>query len=106
MYSIYQIYQSDKVVYSIYHTMNNQYSDTTKLDIVLNSPVTPYYLVDGYFKQPELFTIKLVKDGISNALEANEILLKLINSSIDTVIEKKPNRTKKKKEILDNTTKS
>ena len=95
MYSIYQIYQSDKVVYSIYHTMNNQYSDTTKLDIILNSPVTPYYLVDGYFKQTELFTIKLIKDGISNVLEANEILLKLTNNSIDTAIKTKKTRIKK-----------
>lgn len=98
MYSIYQIYQSEKVVYSTYHTMNNQYSDTTKLDIILTSPVAPYYLVDDYFKHPDQFSIQLVKDGISNTLEANEILLKLSNDSINTAIKAK--KTTKKRNSL------
>ena len=93
MYSIYKIYQAEELVYATYHTMNNQYSDTTKLDIIINSPVTPYKLVDDYFKHPEQFSIQLHKEGISNALEANEIIQNISLSSSNTVI-KKP-KTKK-----------
>lgn len=93
MYSIYKIYQAEQLVYATYHTMNNQYSDTTKLDIIINSPVTPYKLVDDYFKHPEQFSIQLHKEGISNALEANEIIQNISLSSFNTVI-KKP-KTKK-----------
>lgn len=93
MYSIYKIYQAEELVYATYHTMNNQYSDTTKLDIIINSPITPYYLVEAYFKNSSQFSIKLHKDGISNALEANEIIQKISLSSSNTVI-KKP-KTKK-----------
>ena len=93
MYSIYKIYQAEQLVYATYHTMNNQYSDKTKLDIIINSPVTPYKLVDDYFKHPEQFSIQLHKEGISNALEANEIIQNISLSSSNTVI-KKP-KTKK-----------
>ena len=93
MYSIYKIYQAEELVYATCHTMNNQYSDTTKLDIIINSPVTPYKLVDDYFKHPEQFSIQLHKEGISNALEANEIIQNISLSSSNTVI-KKP-KTKK-----------
>ena len=93
MYSIYKIYQAEELVYATYHTMNNQYSDTTKLDIIINSPVTPYKLVDDYFKHPEQFSIQLHKEGISNALEANEIIQNIPLSSSNTVIKK--TKTKK-----------
>ena len=93
MYSIYKIYQAEQLVYATYHTMNNQYSDTTKLDIIINSPVTPYKLVDDYFKHPEQFSIQLHKEGISNALEANEIIQNIPLSSSNTVIKK--TKTKK-----------
>lgn len=99
MYSIYQIFQSEKLVYSSYHTMSNDYSDTTKLDIILNTPVTPYYLVDAYFKDPSVFTIKLVKSGISNALEASELLN---NKAINTAIKKtKPRKPRTKKLVIE-----
>ena len=96
MYSIYQIYQSNIPVYATYHTLNQDFADTTKLDLILNSPITPYYLVDAYFKQPELFSIQTIKSGISNALEALQTHTnKSINSSIedaktDTLKESKP----------------
>lgn len=93
MYSIYKIYQAEELVYATCNTMNNQYSDTTKLDIIINSPVTPYKLVDDYFKHPEQFSIQLHKEGISNALEANEIIQNIALSSFNIVI-KKP-KTKK-----------
>ncbi|TCB47370.1 hypothetical protein E0H80_16395 [Acinetobacter sp. ANC 4779] len=95
MYSIHKIYQGEALVYVTYHTMNNQYSDTTKLDIIINSPVTPYKLVDDYFKHPEQFSIQLHKDGISNTLEANEIIQNIPLSSSSTVIIKKPKRLTK-----------
>lgn len=87
MYSIYQIYQSNIPVYATYHTLNQDFADTTKLDLILNSPITPYYLVDAYFKQPELFSIQTIKSGISNALEATEALNNHINTSINSSIE-------------------
>lgn len=95
MYSIYQIYQSNKPVYATYHTLNPDFADTTKLDLILNSPITPYFLVDAYFKQPELFSIQTIKSGIGNALEASEALNNHINKSINItinnpIIESKP----------------
>lgn len=48
MYSTYQIYQSNIPVYSTYHTLNPDFSDITTLDLILNSPITPYDLVDSY----------------------------------------------------------
>lgn len=91
MYSVYQIYQSDKPVYSTYHSFNPDFADTTKLDLILNSPITPYYLVDAYFKQPELFSIKTIKNGIDNSLEAFEALQTHINEFINSsIIEPKP----------------
>lgn len=96
MYSIYQIYQSDKLVYSTYHTMNNQYSNKTKLDIILTSPVTPHLLTEAYFKTPTLFTIQLVQEAISNALEATEALNRSIDSSIEEPLKQVPKTRKRK----------
>lgn len=98
MYSVYQIYKSNIPVYSTYHTLNLDFSDITKLDLILNSPITPYDLVDSYFKQPELFSIKTIKSGISNALEASEALQTHINELDNKAIEEprmKKIRTKK-----------
>ena len=100
---MYKIYQAEQLVYATYHTMNNQYSDTTKLDIIINSPITPYYLVDAYFKNSSQFSIKLHKDGISNALDASQLLSTLLsNQTSNTAIETpkptpklKKSRTKK-----------
>ena len=100
---MYKIYQAEELVYATYHTMNNQYSDTTKLDIIINSPITPYYLVDAYFKNSSQFSIKLHKDGISNALDASQLLSTLLsNQTSNTAIETpkptpklKKSRTKK-----------
>lgn len=98
MYSIYKIYQAEELVYATYHTMNNQYSDTTKLDIIINSPITPYYLVDAYFKNSSQFSIKLHKDGISNALDASQLLSALLsNQTSNTAIEESKPITKPKK---------
>lgn len=98
MYSIYKIYQAEELVYATYHTMNNQYSDTTKLDIIINSPITPYYLVEAYFKNSSQFSIKLHKDGISNALDASQLLSTLLsNQTSNTAIETPKPITKPKK---------
>lgn len=92
MYSIYQIFQSEQLVYSTYHTMNNQYSDKTKLDIILTAPTTPLTLCTGYYLEPHLYSIKLYQQGISNALEATEIISKL---DTDTSISKDNSSTVK-----------
>ncbi|MGR3979002.1 hypothetical protein FW754_15325 [Acinetobacter sp. 1207_04] len=105
MYSIYQIYQSDKLVYSTYHTINPDFIDTTKLDLLINSPITPYTLVDSYFKQPDTFSIQTIKSGIDNALEASEALKSYLieanNRAIDNTIgTRKPRVKKLKKDLL------
>lgn len=83
MYHIYQIYQSDELVLTTYHTINPNCPDTTKLDIIINSPATLNTLVDSYFKQPDQFKIVTVNTNLSNALEANEFINDLINTTIN-----------------------
>lgn len=97
MYSIYKIKQLDKLVFSTYHTLNNGYSDQTKLDLIINSPVTPYYLVDAYFRYPDQFSITLHQDNVPNALEASRIVSD-IYTTIKKAEPKKP-RTRKKKSL-------
>lgn len=103
MYSIYQIYQADKLVYTTYHTMNPDYSDRTKLDLILQSPAIPYYLAAEYFKAPEQFSIKLLQSSLSNALQANEVIQALVNprsnieqAEVEPQPKKKPRRSIKK----------
>lgn len=111
MYSIYQIYQADKLVYTTYHTMN---PDRTKLDIILKSPAIPYYLASDYFKAPEQFSIQLLQSSLSNALQANEVIQSLLNprssleqAEVEPQPKKKPRRSKKKidQAVVENTTK-
>lgn len=68
MYSIYQIYQSKQLVLITYHTFNTEYSDQTKLNIILQSPATNYLLAD----HKDQLTIQTIATKLSNALEANE----------------------------------
>lgn len=103
MYSIYQIYQAEKLVYTTYHTMNPDYSDRTKLDLILQSPATPYYLASDYFKAPEQFSIQLLQSSLSNALQANEVIQSLLNprpsleqAEVEPQPKKKPRRSTKK----------
>ncbi|ELW77050.1 hypothetical protein ACINWC743_A0628 [Acinetobacter sp. WC-743] len=86
MYHIYQIYQSEELVLTTYHTINPNCSDTTKLDIIINSPATLNSIVDSYFKQPDQFKIVTAKTNLNNALEANEYLEFLNNKPINTTI--------------------
>lgn len=103
MYSIYKIKQLDKLVFSTYHTLNNGYSDQTKLDLIINSPVTPYYLVDAYFRYPDQFSITLHQDNVPNALEASFIVKTLnntINNTINTnTVALKPKRKPRTKKV-------
>lgn len=103
MYSIYQIYQADKLVYTTYHTMNPDYPDRTKLDLILQSPVIPYYLASDYFKAPEQFSIQLLQSSLSNALQANEVIQSFLNprpsleqAEVEPQPKKKPRRSIKK----------
>ncbi|WP_034684024.1 hypothetical protein [Acinetobacter sp. 1294596] len=74
MYSVFNIYQADKLVLSIYHDLIPEFTDTTKLKLIFNSPTIPISLFESYFKSPELFSIITYKKGIYNALEASEIV--------------------------------
>ncbi len=94
MYSVFNIYQSDKLVLSIYHDIIPEFTDTTKLKLIFNSPTIPISLFESYFKSPELFSIITYKKGIYNALEASEIVqeqTKLIGTDKPSI---KPSKTK------------
>lgn len=111
MYSVFNIYQADKHVLSIYHDIIPELTDTTKLKLIFNSPTIPISLFESYFKSTELFSIITYKKGIYNALEASEIVqeqTKLIgtdkpsiknktsnNRAIKTTTAPKKTRTKK-----------
>ena len=74
MYSVYKIYQSDKLVLVTYHDIIPEFTDTTKLKLIFNSPTIPLALFEDYFKSPELFSIETFKIGIYNALDASQIV--------------------------------
>ena len=111
MYSVYKIYQAEKLVFVTYHDIIPEFTDTTKLKLIFNSPTIPISLFESYFKSPELFSIVTYKTGIYNALEASEIVqeqTKLIgtdkpsiknktsnNRAIKTTTAPKKTRTKK-----------
>lgn len=94
MYSVFNIYQADKLVLSIYHDIIPEFTDTTKLKLIFNSPTIPISLFESYFKSPELFSIVTYKTGVYNALEASEIVqeqTKLIGTDKPSI---KPSKTK------------
>ncbi|MFX5722639.1 hypothetical protein ABTE70_20410 [Acinetobacter baumannii] len=74
MYSVYKIYQADKLVLVTYHDIIPEFTDTTKLKLILNGPTIPISLFESYFKHPELFSITTYKSGIYNALDASQIV--------------------------------
>ena len=75
MYSIFKIYQSDKLVLVTYHDIIPEFTDNTKLKLIFNSPTIPLALFEDYFKSPELFSIETFKIGIYNALDASQIVI-------------------------------
>lgn len=105
MYSVYKIYQADKLVLVTYSDLIPEFTDTTKLKLILNGPTIPISLFESYFKTPELFSITTHETGISNALDASQIVIeqsKLIGTDKPSIKQsksksapKKP-RTKKK----------
>lgn len=74
MYSVFKIYQSDKLVLVTYHDIIPEFTDTTKLKLIFSSPTIPVALFEDYFKSPELFSIETFKIGIYNALDASQIV--------------------------------
>ena len=74
MYSVYKIYQADKLVLITYSDIIPEFTDTTKLKLILNGPTIPISLFESYFKHPELFSITTHEIGIYNALDANQIV--------------------------------
>ena len=69
MYSIFKIYQSDKLVLVTYHDIIPEFTNTTKLKLILNGPTIPIALFEDYYKSPDLFSITTNETGIYNALE-------------------------------------
>ena len=95
MYSVYKIYQAEKLVFVTYHDIIPEFTDTTKLKLIFNSPTIPISLFESYFKSPELFSIVTYKTGIYNALEASEIVqeqTKLIGTDKPSIKAKTSNR--------------
>lgn len=75
MYSVYKIYQDDKLVLVTYHDIIPEFTDTTKLKLIFNSPTIPISLFEDYYKSPDLFSITTHVSGISNALDASQIVI-------------------------------
>lgn len=95
MYSVYKIYQADKLVLITYSDIIPEFTDTTKLKLILNGPTIPISLFESYFKHPELFSITTHEIGISNALDANQIVQeqsKLIGTDKPSIKSKTSNR--------------
>lgn len=95
MYSVFKIYQSDKLVLVTYHDIIPEFTDNTKLKLIFNSPTIPLALFEDYFKSPELFSIETFKKGIYNALDANQIVQeqsKLIGTDKPSIKAKTSNR--------------
>ncbi|MBD8010263.1 hypothetical protein [Acinetobacter pecorum] len=83
MYSVYKIYQADKLVLVTYYDIIPEFTDTTKLKLILNGPTIPIALFEDYYKSPDLFSITTHETSIYNALDANQIIkeeLKLIGT--------------------------
>lgn len=94
MYSVYKIYQADKLVLITYSDIIPEFTDTTKLKLILNGPTIPISLFESYFKHPELFSITTHETGISNALDASQIVIeqsKLIGTDKPSI---KPSKSK------------
>ena len=98
MYSIYQIYQADKLVLVVYHDIIPEFTDATKLKLISNGPTIPLDLFEAYFIAPELFTIETFKTALSNALDASQIVMeqsKLIGTDKPKPKTTRKSRTKK-----------
>lgn len=101
MYTVYKIYQANKLVYVTYNDIIPQFTDKTKLNVILNSPATPHTLFEDYYRSPDLFSISTHQTSLPNALDASYIVIeqsKLIGTdkpeSKPKAAAKKP-RTKK-----------
>lgn len=100
MYSVYKIYQSEKLVFVTYHDIIPEFTDETKLKLILNGPIIPSALFESYFKTPELFSIETFKTGLSNALDASIVMQeesKLIGTDKPKAKKKTSNNTAKTK---------
>lgn len=103
MYSVYKIYQADKLVLVIYSDLIPEFTDTTKLKLIFNGPTIPISLFESYFKTPELFSITTHETGISNALDASQIVIeqsKLIGTPKPTNIKTANNRANKETKTI------
>ena len=95
MYSVYKIYQSNILAYVTYSDLIPEFTDTTKLKLIFNGPTIPISLFESYFKTPELFSITTHETGISNALDASQIVIeqsKLIGTDKPSIKAKTSNR--------------
>ncbi|WP_191112922.1 hypothetical protein [Acinetobacter lwoffii] len=101
MYSIYNIYQSDKLVLVTYHDIIPEFTDITKLKIILNTPSIPASVFEDYFKSPDLFYITTHETGITNISDAFQIVIeqsKLIGTDkliLNKTSNNRANKTKK-----------
>ena len=93
MYSVYKIYQADKLVLVTCSDLIPEFTDTTKLKLILNGPTIPISLFESYFKHSELFSITTHEIGIYNALDANQIVIE--QSKLIGIDKPKTNKTSK-----------
>ncbi|MFK8986685.1 hypothetical protein [Acinetobacter seifertii] len=98
MYSIYKIYQADKLILVTYHDITPEFTDTTKLKLIFNSPTIPISLFNEYYKSPDLFSMTTYETGIPNALDASQVVIeqsKLIGTDKPKPKTTRKSRTKK-----------
>lgn len=95
MYSVYKIYQADKLVHVTYHDIIPEFTDKTKLNIILNNPTIPHLLFEDYYRSPELFSISTHKTGIPNSLDASYIVIEEAQLIGTDKLELKPKAAKK-----------
>lgn len=73
MYTVYKIYQANKLVYVTYNDIIPQFTDKTKLNVILNSPAIPHTLFEDYYRSPDLFSITTHQTSLPNALVHNSL---------------------------------
>ncbi|MGO3920831.1 hypothetical protein [Acinetobacter venetianus] len=103
MYSVYKIYQTGKLVLVTYHDIIPEFTDTTKLKLIFNGSTIPISLFEDYYHTPEQFSITTHKTGISNALDASQIVIeqsKLIGTPKPTNRKTANNRANKETKTI------
>lgn len=102
MNHIYKIYKNDILILTTVSDLNPEYADSTKLDILLNSPSILQSIYADYFnfkqkRTSDNYSIETYQsfESIHTAIEVNQSLQSLIGTSKNSIINTTTNKTKK-----------